>query len=122
MTEINLSFVILSQYAVVYCQASIVTFRTIIEMNEQLDQTEHEDSSKRASVVINSVEVNITTKKDVVPLDYIKFSMFSFLLIVPVYAMVKSFFSQNWIMLVIDALLVPVGFVHGILLLLGLVE
>ncbi len=54
--------------------------------------------------------------------DYLKFILFSFLLVVPAYAIVKSFISQNWLMLVIDILLVPVGFVHGILLLAGIVE
>jgi len=59
---------------------------------------------------------------NVVLLDYFKFVLFSILLVVPVYAMVKSILSQNWLMLVIDVLLVPVGFIHGVLLLLGLVS
>ncbi len=54
--------------------------------------------------------------------DYSRFLLFIFLLIVPVYAMVKSFISHNWLMLIIDILLVPIGFVHGVLLLLGIVS
>lgn len=51
-----------------------------------------------------------------------KFIFFSILLIVPIYAITDSVINQNWIMVIIDALLVPVGFVHGLLLLFGLVD
>ena len=54
--------------------------------------------------------------------NYFKFVVFSILLIVPVYAITDSVINHNWIMVIIDALLVPVGFVHGVLLLFGIVD
>jgi len=59
---------------------------------------------------------------DVLFVDYIKFVIFSFLLLVPAYAIVKSVISNNWLMVIIDLLLVPVGFVHGLLLIFGIVD
>lgn len=58
----------------------------------------------------------------IVLLDYIKFAVFCVLLIVPVYAIARSAINQDWIMVIIDVLLVPVGFVHGLLLLFGFVS
>jgi len=56
----------------------------------------------------------------IVPLkDYIKFAFYCMLLAVPLYAITVSILRQDWIMVFVDALLVPVGFIHGILLLLG---
>ena len=54
--------------------------------------------------------------------DYLKFMFFCTLLIIPLYAITNSVMNQNWVMVIIDALLVPVGFVHGLLLLFGLVD
>lgn len=54
--------------------------------------------------------------------NYFKFFFFSVLLIVPVFAVVNSAINQNWVMLIIDVLFVPVGFVHGILMLLGMLD
>jgi len=54
--------------------------------------------------------------------DYIKFIFFCMLLIIPVYAIAKSAIKHDWIMMIIDALLVPVGFVHGVLLFFGYVN
>jgi hypothetical protein len=55
-----------------------------------------------------------------VPLkDYIKFVFYCMLLAVPLYAIAVSILRQDWIMVFVDALLVPVGFIHGLLLLLG---
>jgi len=54
--------------------------------------------------------------------DYIKFAFFCMLLIVPVYAIAKSAIKHDWLMMMIDALLVPVGFVHGVLLFFGYVD
>lgn len=54
--------------------------------------------------------------------DYIKFMFFCTLLIVPLYAIADSVINRNWIMVIVDALLVPVGFVHGLLLLFGMVD
>lgn len=51
--------------------------------------------------------------------DYLKFTFYCMLLAVPLYAITMSILEHNWIMVFIDALIVPVGFVHGILLLLG---
>jgi hypothetical protein len=44
------------------------------------------------------------------------------LLIVPLYAFAKSILNRDWFMMAVDILLLPVGFVHGILLLFGLVS
>ena len=54
--------------------------------------------------------------------DAVQFIFLSMLLIIPIYAIVDSAINRNWIMVIIDALLVPVGFVHGILLLFGVVD
>ena len=54
--------------------------------------------------------------------NYFKFFFFSVLLIVPVFAVVNSAINQNWVMVIIDVLFVPVGFVHGILMLLGMLD
>lgn len=52
--------------------------------------------------------------------DYFRFIFYCMLLIVPVYAIAMSAIKHDWLMMVIDALLIPVGFVHGILLMLGI--
>lgn len=52
-------------------------------------------------------------------IDYIKFAFFCMLLIVPIYAIAVSAIRHDWVMMIIDALLVPIGFVHGILLFFG---
>ncbi len=52
--------------------------------------------------------------------DLGKIVFFSSFLLVVVYAMTVSLLNENWLMAIIDLLLVPVGFVHGLLLLLGL--
>ena len=54
--------------------------------------------------------------------DVVQFMFLSMLLIIPIYAIVDSVINRNWIMVIIDALLVPVGFVHGVLLLFGVVD
>ncbi len=54
--------------------------------------------------------------------DYFKFSIYCMLLAVPLYAITKSILKHDWIMVIIDALIVPVGFVHGLLLLFGYVS
>jgi hypothetical protein len=51
--------------------------------------------------------------------DYLKFILYCLLLIIPVYAIIRSAIDHNWLMMVIDILLIPVGFVHGVLLLTG---
>lgn len=63
-----------------------------------------------------------TVYKSFPAVDYLKFMFFCTLLIVPLYAITDSVINHNWIMVIIDALLVPVGFVHGLLLLFGLVD
>lgn len=54
--------------------------------------------------------------------DYFKFMFFCTLLIIPVYAIAESVINQNWIMVIIDVLLVPVAFVHGLLMLFGIID
>ena len=49
--------------------------------------------------------------------DYFKFAVYCMLLAVPLYAITMSVMKHDWIMVIIDALIVPVGFVHGLLLL-----
>jgi hypothetical protein len=53
--------------------------------------------------------------------DYFRFAFYCILLAVPIYAITISIIRNNWIMVIIDALIVPVGFVHGLLLLFGYV-
>ena len=50
--------------------------------------------------------------------NYFKFVFFSVLLIIPVFAIVNSRINRTVVMLIIYVLLVPVGFVHGVLMLL----
>ena len=59
---------------------------------------------------------------EIIVADYLKFVVFCALLIVPIYAIAKSAIKHDWIMMIIDALLVPVGFVHGLLMLFGFVN
>ena len=54
--------------------------------------------------------------------DLVKFVFFCLLLIVPVYAIAISAIKHDWVMMIIDALLVPVGFVHGVLLFFGFIS
>jgi hypothetical protein len=54
--------------------------------------------------------------------DYFKFAFYCMLLAVPLYAITMSVIDHNWVMVIIDALIVPVGFVHGILLLFGFIN
>ncbi len=54
--------------------------------------------------------------------DYLRFAVYCMLLAVPLYAITKSILEHDWIMVIIDALIVPVGFVHGLLLLFGYVS
>jgi hypothetical protein len=53
--------------------------------------------------------------------DYIKFAFYCMLLAVPLYAITISIMKNDWIMVIVDALIVPVGFVHGLLLIFGFV-
>lgn len=53
--------------------------------------------------------------------NYMLLSVYLVLLLIPIYAIVKSAMNQNWIMMIIDVVLVPVGFVHGLLMLFGVV-
>lgn len=54
--------------------------------------------------------------------DYLKFAFYCAMLIVPLYAIIASILKHDWIMVIIDALLIPVGFIHGLLLLTGLIS
>jgi hypothetical protein len=54
--------------------------------------------------------------------DYIKFAFYCMLLAVPLYAITISIMKNDWIMVIIDALIVPIGFVHGLLLIFGFVD
>jgi KaiC/GvpD/RAD55 family RecA-like ATPase len=50
-----------------------------------------------------------------------KFFVYCTMLVVPLYAITMSVIKHDWLMVIVDALIVPIGFVHGILLLTGLV-
>lgn len=52
-------------------------------------------------------------------MDCCKFLIFCLMLVVPLYAITISVIKHDWLMVAVDALLVPVGFVHGLLLLFG---
>lgn len=54
--------------------------------------------------------------------EYPKFVFYCMLLIVPLYAITKSILNRDWFMMAVDTLLLPIGFVHGILLLFGFVS
>ncbi|MBE9560588.1 MAG: hypothetical protein IMF15_07340 [Proteobacteria bacterium] len=51
--------------------------------------------------------------------DYLRFAIYCMLLTVPLYAITMSVLKNDWIMVFVDALIIPVGFVHGLLLLTG---
>ena len=51
---------------------------------------------------------------------YLLLSVYLALLIIPVYAIVNSAIRRDWLMMIVDTLLIPVGFIHGILMLLGI--
>lgn len=54
--------------------------------------------------------------------DYFRFAIYCLLLTVPLYAITMSVLKHDWIMVIVDALIIPVGFVHGLLLLFGYVS
>ena len=51
--------------------------------------------------------------------DYARFLFYCLLLIIPAYAITKSAIAHNWIMMIVDLLVIPIGFVHGLLILFG---
>ena len=53
--------------------------------------------------------------------NVMKFVLYCAMLVVPLYAITMSVIKHDWLMVIVDALIVPIGFVHGILLLTGLV-
>ena len=52
--------------------------------------------------------------------DYVRFLLYCLLLIIPAYAIIKSAIAHDWIMLILDLLLIPIGFVHGLFMLIDL--
>ena len=72
------------------------------------------------------VDMSISREKDEVPSsisvhEYARFVFYCLLLIIPAYAITKSAIAHDWIMMILDLLLIPVGFVHGLIILFGLV-
>ena len=59
----------------------------------------------------------VRSRLDVI--DIFKFCGYVFLLLIPVYAIVSSIMDQFWLMVIVDILLIPVAFVHGLILLAG---
>jgi hypothetical protein len=78
-----------------------------------INQAEFESREKRNIALLNVFNGSIK--------DYFKFAFYCMLLAVPLYAITVSVISQNWLMAVIDALIVPIGFIHGLLLIFGYV-
>ena len=79
---------------------------------------------RRKSDRAYDVDMSISREKDKVSLgipvrDYARFVFYSLLLIIPVYAIIKSAIAHDWIMMILDLLLIPIGFVHGLFLLFG---
>ena len=72
------------------------------------------------------VDIPVCREKDKVSLgisvrDYARFVFYCLLLIIPAYAIIKSAIAHDWIMIILDLLIIPVGFVHGLFMILGLV-
>jgi len=77
-----------------------------------MDRRRKNDESENR-LVSNADDNN---QRRIVFVDYIKFVFLSFFLIVPIYAIAKSAMKHDWIMMMVDALLIPVGFLHGLLM------
>ena len=80
---------------------------------------------RRKSGRAYDVDMPICREKDKVSLgisvcDYARFVFYCLLLIIPAYAITKSAIAHDWIMMILDLLLIPIGFVHGLSMLLGL--
>jgi hypothetical protein len=58
---------------------------------------------------------------DLTVFEHFLFIFYCFLLCVPAYAIIISVIDQNWLMVIIDILLVPIGFVHGLCIIFGIV-
>ena len=57
---------------------------------------------------------------DLTVFEHFLFIFYCFLICVPAYAIVTSVINQNWLMVIIDIVLVPIGFVHGLLIIFGI--
>ena len=78
-----------------------------------MNQAEYDDRENQGVQLLNSFTAPIK--------DYFKFAFYCMLLAVPLYAITVSVMKNDWIMVIVDALIVPVGFVHGLLLIFGFV-
>ncbi len=78
-----------------------------------INQAEYGDRGNQGVLLLTSVTGPIK--------DYFKFAFYCMLLAVPLYAITVSVMKHDWIMVIVDALIVPVGFVHGLLLIFGFV-
>jgi hypothetical protein len=79
---------------------------------------------RRKSNRIYDVDMSTIREKEKVSLviptrDYVRFVFYCVLLIIPAYAITKSAVEHNWIMMILDLLLIPIGFVHGLFMLFG---
>jgi len=71
----------------------------------------------------DSEDVNLTINErysDLTLKDHLAFVFYCTLLCVPAYAIVSSAIKQDWLMLVVDLIFIPVAFVHGLLIFLNL--
>lgn len=75
------------------------------------------------TVVVNDAQKKVMRNTTVgLSNDYLKFIFYFMLLAVPLYAITVSVLKHDWLMVIIDALIVPVGFIHGLLLIFGYVS
>ena len=78
-----------------------------------INQAEYDDRGNQGVLLLNSFTGPIK--------DYFRFAFYCMRLAVPLYAITISVMKNDWIMVIVDALIVPVGFVHGLLLIFGFV-
>lgn len=49
-------------------------------------------------------------------IDYLKFVIYSALIIIPFYALIHHLLNGNWLYFILEILLIPIAFFHGLLL------
>ncbi len=95
-------------------------FRIVVQSGSGNSRTGRFESDRHTINKCDSV-VAAEPDSDKHPLsDYLKFAFYCSLLLVPIYAIIISAIKGDWLMMIIDILLIPVGFVHGLLLLSGI--
>ncbi len=106
-----------------YCETACSIVPSLSSVNVLYDMRQRQKSDfKRGGddVAVSNEYRNNTIRPAFI--EYPKFVFYCMLLVVPLYAIAKSVMNHDWFMMAVDMLLLPVGFVHGILLLFGFVE